>query len=390
MRGSQRIVLVVILAVVLVAGLWIGRTSVVCKVCPPEEVDFSLLWEAWHELEEKYVASDALNTQTLIYGAVEGMVRAVGDPYTVFFDPEETKLFEEDVSGRFEGVGMEVGIRDGQLTIIAPLEGTPAQHAGFRAGDKIVRIEDTLTLDLSIEEAVLLIRGPRGTSVTLTIMRDGLETARDITVTRDTIEVPALKWEQLSDTTAYLKLFHFSETAREDFQEAALDILKTPAERIVLDLRNNPGGYLEIAEDIAGWLLERGQTVVIQEGGASEELRVSTAQGNEKLLSYPVIVLINQGTASAAEILAAALRDNRDVLLVGETSFGKGSVQAVEKLIGGSSLKVTIAHWLTPAGDGIEGVGLTPDVVVPLTEEDFEYDLDPQLDKALELLDGIE
>jgi len=390
MKGKINISFLIIgLAVVFIAGFFIGKISVVCKFCPPEEIDFSLLWEAWHKLEENYVNPERLDHQKMVYGAISGMVKSIDDPYTLFFSPEETKKFLEDISGSFEGIGIEIGIRKGQLQVIAPLEGTPAQEAGVRAGDKIIKIDETLTMDLTIEEAVSLIRGPKGTELTLTIMRDEWDTPKEFKIKRDTIEIPSMKWELKENNIAYIKLYHFSEKSHLDFQKLALEILNSSADRIILDLRNNPGGYLERAQNIAGWFLERNQTVVIEDFGSGGKQEIYKAKGNSQLKDFPLVILINQGSASASEILASALRDNRGVKLIGETSYGKGSVQKLEELEDGSSLKVTIANWLSPNGELITDKGLKPDIEVIMTDEDYNEQRDPQLDKALEVIKGI-
>jgi len=302
--------------------------------------------------------------------------------------PEDAKVFKEDVSGEFQGVGMEIGIRQGQLTVIAPLEGTPADKAGLRAGDKIIKIDGKDTRGIIIDEAVKLIRGPKGTEVTLTVFRDGWPEAKDFNIIREVIEIPSLTWEMKDSDIAYIKLYHFSSIASSAFSKAALEILNSKAEKIILDLRNNPGGYLEVAQDIAGWFLERGAVVAIEDFGENKEAKEYNAKGPAKLLSYPTVVLINQGSASGSEILAGALRDNRGIKLVGEKSFGKGSVQELKELTKGS-LKVTVARWLTPQGTLIADKGLEPDFVVEMTEEDIEKDRDPQLEKAIEILKGL-
>ncbi len=395
----KKILLVVIVFAVFGAGFLVGNNTVICPICPPEDLDFSLFWEAWHEIQEEYVNPEDIDIQELIYGAISGMVKSLGDPYTVFFSPEDTKTFLEDVGGSFEGVGMEIGIREGQLQVIAPLEGTPAQKAGLRPGDRIIKIDDTLIMDITIEEAIILIRGPKGTEVTLTIFRDEWETSEEITIERAVIKVPSLKWELLASTDetdgkkeeiVYIKLYHFSEKSDRDFREMATEILKSPAEKIILDLRSNPGGYLERAQDIAGWFLEKGQVVVIEDFGTKKEQEVYKAEGNAKFLDYPMVVLVNQGSASASEILASALRDNRGIKIIGETSFGKGSVQKLGELRDGSSLKITVANWLTPKGELITDKGLEPDIKVDMTEEDYQEERDPQLKKALEIIGEIE
>ncbi|MDA1337535.1 MAG: S41 family peptidase [bacterium] len=356
------------------------------EVGQPEAVDFSLFWDTWGILQEKYAKAESFDYQKMVYGAISGMVDSLEDPYTVFMEPEDSRRFQDDISGSFEGVGMEVGIRDRQLQIIAPLEGTPAKKAGLRSGDIIVKIDDSPTRSLSLDEAVSLIRGPRGTNVTLAILRDDWTETKDIVVTRATIKIVSVKWEIRKDNIAYVQLIHFSEDASGTFSAAATGILASSADRIILDLRNNPGGFLEVAVDIAGWFLERDQVVVIEDFGEEGSEVIYKAKGNGKLGSYPVIILMNQGSASASEILAGALRDHSAVALVGEKSFGKGSVQELENLTGGGALKVTVANWLTPNGDHITDIGLEPDVQVEMTPEDFASELDPQLDKALELI----
>ena len=355
----------------------------------PEAIDFSLFWDTWSILEEKYATAESFDYQKMVYGAISGMVDSLGDPYTIFMEPEDSKRFQDDISGSFEGVGMEIGVRDRQLTIIAPLEGTPAKKAGLRSGDIIVKIDDSFTRSLTIDEAVSLIRGPRGTDVTLGILRDDWSEVKDIVVTRATIKISSLEWEILEDDIAYVQLIHFSEDASGTFRAAANGILASSVDRIILDLRNNPGGFLEVAVDIAGWFLERDQVVVVEDFGEEGKETVYKARGNGKLGSYPLIILMNQGSASASEILAGALRDHQGVSLIGEKSFGKGSVQELENLAGDAALKVTVANWLTPNGDHITDVGLEPDVEVEMTVEDFENELDPQLDKALELIKDL-
>lgn len=370
-------------------GVWIGRIQIVCDVCPPEDINFSLFWESYYKIKEKFVDNNKIDTQEIIYGAISGMVKSLDDPYTVFFSPKDTKRFVEDVKGVFEGVGMEIDIRKGQLQVVAPLEGTPAQKAGLLAGDKILKVDDNSTAEITIEEAVDLIRGPRGTDVVLTIYREDWQESKEITITRGVIEVPSLRWELLeNDSIVYLKLYQFSQKAGFDFRKAVFEILDTPPKKIIIDLRNNPGGYLEIAQEIAGWFLEKGELVVVEEFGDGSKIEYK-ANGNPAFLDYKVVVLINEGSASGSEILAGALRDNRDIPLIGEKSFGKGSVQELVELREGSSLKITVAKWLTPDGHLITEIGLEPDIEVKMTIEDYKEDRDPQLNKAIEVLQSL-
>ena len=360
-----------------------------------QDVDFSLFWEAYNVLQEKFAEPDKMKTQEIIYGAISGMAGSLEDSYTTFFSREDAKIFMEDVKGVFEGVGMEIGIRDKRLTVIAPLENTPAQKAGFMPGDVIIKIENIFAEELSLEEAVKIIRGPKGTKVNLTVFRDGWKESKVFEVERDVIKIPSLKWELISSGAnkqekdiAYLKLYHFSSAAENDFKRAAFEILESPAQKIIFDLRNNPGGYLSVARNIAGWFLEDGDVVVFEDFGREGEKKKYSAEGTGKLFPYRVVVLINRGTASGSEILAAALRDNRGVKLIGETSFGKGSVQEMETLSDGSKIKITVANWLTPKGEMIMESGLTPDIEVKMTEEDYKNERDPQLEAAIKEIAG--
>ncbi|HUW71773.1 MAG TPA: S41 family peptidase [Candidatus Humimicrobiaceae bacterium] len=366
-------------------NLIFGEERSQSTVGPPEGLDFSLFWEAWYALEENFVDSGRIDYQKMIYGAISGMTESLGDTYTVFMTPEDLKIFEEDVAGEFEGVGMEIGIRKDQLTVIAPLEGTPAEKAGLRAGDKIIKIDDKETRELPPDIAVKYIRGPKGTEVTLTIFREGWSEPKEFIIIRDVIEVPSLKWELVEGNIAYIKLYHFTQAARSDFNTAALEILNSPAKKIILDLRNNGGGFLQVAQDIAGWFLKEGDVVTIEDAGSEEEQKFYRTEGPSRLLSYPIVVLINEGSASASEILAGALRDNRGIKLIGEDSFGKGSIQELEELSKGG-LKITIARWLTPKGELIADRGLEPDIKVEMTDEDYEQERDLQLDKAIEVI----
>ena len=362
-----------------VSGIDIGK---------PDGVNFSLFWDAWRVVQEQFATKEPLNIQNMVYGAISGMLGSLDDPYTIFMNPEDSKKFFDDLEGSFEGVGMEIGIRNKALQVISPLEGTPAKRAGVRAGDRIIKIGDVVTEGMSVEKAVSLIRGPKGTSVTLTVFREGWEETKEISIVRDVIIIPSLEWELKGDV-AYIKLFQFSEKAGRDFRKASQEIIASRAKSIVLDVRNNPGGFLDISVDIAGWFLERGSVVVTEELKDAAEQRVHEARGTAALLLYPIVVLINEGSASASEILAGALRDNRGILLIGAQSFGKGSVQEIQNLRDDSSLKVTVAKWLTPKGNVIQDIGLKPDIEVENTPEDEDKDLDPQLDKALEAVKDL-
>lgn len=381
--------LIVAFLLVFGMGFFVGQKQVICPICAPENVDLSLFWDAYYKLQKNFVDPTKLNTQKIIYGAISGMAKSLDDPYTNFFNPTEAKRFEQDLSGSFDGIGVEIGLKKNQLTIIAPLKDTPGQKAGLKAGDIITKINDKSTSDMSIEEAVNLIRGKKGTEVTLTIFRDGWKDTKDIKITRGTINIPSIDWELKDENIAYIHIYLFDQSLPSKFNKIALEILNSPAQKIVLDLRNNPGGYLEISQDIAGWFLKKDQIVTIENFGEDKDKKYYKTEGNANFSEYPMVVLINQGSASASEILAGTLRDNRNIKLIGEKSFGKGSVQEVLELRDGSMLKITIAKWLTPKGNSISEVGLTPDIKIELTDEDFENQKDPQLDKALEIIKNL-
>jgi carboxyl-terminal processing protease len=353
------------------------------------QVDLSLFWKVWDILHENYLEKDKLDPQKLLYGAISGLIQATGDPYSSFLTPEETKKFEEEMKGEYQGVGLVIGQRKGQIVVISPLEDTPAKKANILPGDIILKINNKETTSMSLEEAATLIRGPKGTEVTLTIIREGWNEPKDITLTRETVKIPNLKLKFLPDDIALIEIYQFNESLSKDFRLAVNQILNSPTKRIILDLRNNPGGYLDVAEEVAGYFLKKNDIILIEDYGAKKEKEIHKSKGKGELLNYPLVILINQGTASGAEILAGCLRDNRGVKLVGEKTFGKGSVQETIGLDDGSLLKITIAKWLLPKGQSISENGLDPDIKVEMTEEDYKNNKDKQLEKAIEIIKNL-
>jgi len=351
----------------------------------PKNVDFGLFWEAWNLVNEKYVDQSKLDKNKMIYGAISGMIKSLGDPFSSFMDPEESKQFSQDMEGTFDGIGVEIGMKNDILTVIAPISGSPADSAGLRSGDKIIKIGDQLTSDMSVDEAVTKIRGPKGTEVSLTVLREKVNEPKEIKIIRDTISVKSVKLEVKDGNIALLKISKFGDDTTSEMNKAANQIIANKYRGIILDLRNNPGGYLEAAVDMSSKFIPEGKLVVSEEdrGGQKKEYK---ARGNDILNGIPVVILVNGGSASASEIMAGALRDDLGSMLVGKKTFGKGSVQQLEKLTGGSSLRVTIARWLTPSGEYIMEKGLEPNVDVDLTDEDYNLDRDPQLDKAVEMI----
>jgi carboxyl-terminal processing protease len=312
------------------------------------------------------------------------MVSALGDPYTEFMDPEESREFNEDMAGSFEGVGMEVGIRDDVLTVISPLEGTPAFRAGIMAGDKILEINKEITKGMNINEAVSKIRGPKGTEVVLSVFREEVEDVLEFKITRDTIVVKSVSYKLLENNLFLIKINSFNSDTRGLFSEAVKDISTKNPKGIIIDLRNNPGGYLETPVSLLGeWI--NGEIAVIEKFGDGNSLDY-IAKGLNRLETFPTIVLINGGSASASEIMTGALQYYKKATVVGEKSYGKGSVQMIKPLRDGSALKITMAEWLTPAGKNINEEGIIPDIEILLTYDDYKDNKDPQLDKAIELL----
>jgi len=349
-------------------------------------VDFGTFWQAWQLLNDNYLRNASTSNADKLHGAVNGLVNSLGDPYTEYFPPAESKQFEQDVQGNFGGIGAELGEKDGQLVVIAPLPGTPASKAGLKAGDAILAINGSSTDSLSIDVAVNMIRGPEGSVVTLSILHPGAEKPQDVKITRANIEVPTIDVSTVNGDITHLSLHEFNANAEPEFYDDMAKALADGSKGLVLDLRDDPGGYLQVAVDLAGWFLPKGTQVVSEQGRNGAVLASYQADGNAALAKFPVVVLINGGSASAAEILAGALHDNRkDVKLVGETSFGKGTVQELEDLNDGSSIKITIAHWVLPNGGILENGGIKPDVEVSSTVA-TPSSTDPQLDKAVEIL----
>ena len=345
--------------------------------------DFSVFWDAWNIIENKYTL-EPLDYQNMVYGAVSGMVDSLEDPYTIFFTPEDRTIFEQDMKGSFSGIGAEIGFRDKLLTIIAPLKNSPAEQAGILAGDKVLKVDDQEIIGISLDKAVTLIRGEKGTPVKLTISREGNDGLLEIEIIRDVIKIDTVEWEIKENNIIYIRINQFSEKTSNEFDDQIDDILLKDPSGIIIDLRNNPGGYVKTLEGIASKFLDKGEIIFIEDFGKEQVDHRSI--GNKKFDDISIVVLINEGSASASEIFAGALRDNNGTILVGKKTFGKGLVQEMQKLKDGSALKITVAKWLTPNGLDINKNGIDPDYEVEMTLEDYENDRDPQLEKAMELL----
>lgn len=350
-----------------------------------KDVDFKLFWDVWDIVRNNYYDQNVPETQ-MFYGALAGLVGSLEDPYSVFMTPQGAEEFNRDLEGNFEGIGAEISIREDMLTVIAPLPDSPAERAGLKAKDVILTINGTSTVGMTIDYAVNLIRGPKDTQVVLNISRQGTAEPFDIKIIRQSITIASVSWSKLTDgQTAKIAVRQFNGETMSLFDQAINQIIADRGIKyVILDLRNNPGGYLDSAVDMAGeWV--SGEPVV------RERLRDGTETVHQtnrtpRLAGYPTIVLVNGGSASGAEIVAGALQDWGKGKLVGETTFGKGSVQDLIELADGSSVKITIAKWFTPKNRSIDQTGIEPDVIVEMTDEDYNKDRDPQLAKALELL----
>ncbi len=355
------------------------------KVDFGEDVNFDLFWKLWDTLEENYVNKEELNEKEMFYGALKGLASSLGDPYTVFLDPRLSHEFDEIMSGSFEGIGAEIGIRNDILTIIAPLDGTPAQKAGLKSGDMILEIDGESTAGITINEAVNKIRGPKGEAVVLKIAREGIDELKDITIVRDVIHIKSVETEKKGDIFV-IKILDFRDDTKELFDLAVREVLAENPKGIILDLRNNPGGYLDTAVEISSEWIEDG--VIVSESFSEENVLNYFARGRARLKDYNTVVLVNEGSASASEIVAGALQDYKVATIVGEKTYGKGSVQILEDFEDGSSVKITVAKWLTPSGICIDDEGITPDIEIEYTQEDFDAGIDPQMDKAMEILNS--
>ena len=355
--------------------------------------DFGPFWQAWDILNQKFVQTHSKKTvtdQDKVWGAIQGLAAVYGDPYTTFFPPEESKSFNEQIQGNFDGVGMEVGVQNGVLTVIAPLKNNPAYNAGIKSGDEIIKINGTSTATLSVDDAIKLIRGPKGTTVKITVIRKNVKDPIDFTLTRETIDIPTIDTKTLPGGIFDISLYNFSQDSANLFRGALREFVASGDHKLILDLRDNPGGYLEAAVDMASWYLPMGKTIVTEDYGSSTPKDTYASKGyNIFNKNLQMEILVNGGTASASEILAGALQQYGVAKLIGEQTFGKGSVQELLPITSDTSLKVTVARWLTPNGTWISEKGLTPDTVVPFVANPKDPKADNQLDKAVSELQKL-
>lgn len=405
--GSSLVVGVVVIAgVAFGAGVLVGgrvpahAAQIITQSGQPEDVDFSSVWKAWNLINENFVpaavassspiaTSTAEENQQKVYGMISGLAASLNDPYTFFLPPAENKQFAADMSGSFEGVGMQIDVKDGVLIVVSPLKGTPAERAGMKAGDSILKIDGEVTKGLDVSEAVKKIRGPKGTVVTLTVLRTGWDAPRDIKVTRDVINVPIVTTTARPDGIFVITLSEFTSNSPELFRNALREFIESKDTKLILDMRGNPGGYLEAAVQIGSWFLPNGSTIVTEDYAGHQPDVVHRSYGYDIFnKNLKMLILVDGGTASASEILSDALRSYGIAKLVGVNTFGKGVVQQLFDITSDTSLKITVARWLGPDGEQIPHEGITPDVNVPVTEADVKAGKDAQLEKAVEMLNA--
>jgi carboxyl-terminal processing protease len=347
------------------------------------EADFAVFWEAWGFVKNEFIGK-LPNDQAMTYAAINGMVDSLGDEHTHFDEPVRASILQSDLNGSFEGIGATVEQRNGQITIVAPLKGRPAELAGIQAGDVIAKIDGVSTDGMTLSEAISHIRGPKNTKVTLTIIRAGKPAPFDITITRSTITVDAVSSRMLDNNIAYLQLSEFSAPSSQAVDSALQKLLTNNPKGLIFDLRGNPGGFLQSAIEISSQFVPSG--VIVSEVDKTGNHVPHPALPGGRATKIPLVVLIDKGTASASEIVAGAIRDSKRGILVGDISYGKGSVQVSDALSDDSHLTITIRHWNTPNGTDVHGVGLTPDIQVPFPESDRKGGRDPQLDRAVQFL----
>ncbi len=353
------------------------------------DAQFQPFWDSWNILSQKYVAAASTTDQQKIYGSIKGLASSFGDPYTVFFPPAQAKIFQDDISGNFGGVGMEIGMKNNQLVVVSPLKDSPAARAGVLSGDFVLSIDGTSTADMSVDEAVSHIRGPQGTKVKILFLPKDAQKPIERIITRDIIKIPTLDTETKDTNISVIKLYSFTSQSPDLFRTALRQFVNSGNHKLIIDLRGNPGGYLDAAWDMASFFLPIGKVVVTEDFGTHGSPNVFRSKGyNVFNSSLQLLILVDGGSASASEILAGALQENGVAKLVGSKTFGKGSVQELVSITPDTSLKVTIARWLTPNGHNLSHDGLDPDYPVTPSDSDMKAGKDAVMNKAVEILNA--
>lgn len=345
--------------------------------------------EVWRRLQSFYYDAAKLDQKNLEYNAVKGFVKGIGDPYTVFMPPDEAKEFGQELGGKLEGIGAQLEVKEDKIMVVAPLKNSPAEKAGVKAGDIIFKINNEMAQDMTLYEAVSRIRGKKGTQVTLTLIRENQSKPLEITITRDEVLIDTVTVKKIDGGIYHVAINQFNDHTKTEFQKAVEEILLAKAKAMVLDLRGNGGGFLDISIDILSEMIAGEKTVVIVKKRDETKNESIKTNGNARIPDLPLVVLVDKGSASASEIVAGAIQDYKRGIVIGEKTFGKGSVQELVDLNDGSSLRMTIAKWFTPLSRSIDEVGIMPDKEVKFTEEDAKLDRDPQLDAAIRYLKSL-
>ncbi|MFA6424296.1 MAG: S41 family peptidase [Candidatus Magasanikbacteria bacterium] len=350
-----------------------------------KDVEFDQFWEVWQKVKTKY-AKQPVSDSDLFYGAMQGLVAGVGDPYTVYFPPKAAEEFNKNLDGEFSGIGAEIGIKNNELVVIAPLPGTPAEKAGLFPGDRIYAIDKVITINMDASMAVLKIRGQASTTVVLTIMRNGFTKTKDISIVRQKINIPSVMYSVKNTNIAYLRVMQFNQNTLPELEKAIKQIQTKKISKLIIDLRNNPGGYLDSAVDMASKWIPEGK--IVSEKYSNGDVNDHYTSGDHPLEKIKTVVLVNGGSASASEILAGALQDHKKATIIGEKTFGKGSVQEYESLSDGSSVKITVALWYTPNDKNINEEGIKPDVEVKEDWAKEKVGTDIMVTKAISILNA--
>ncbi len=368
-----------------------GKDGIEDEAFVKEDVDLSLFWTVWNTLEKKYIDENVVEREKMVYGAIKGLVDALDDPYTVFMDPDESREFSDSLEGTLEGIGAELSVEDKSIVIVSPIKNSPAERAGLLPGDIIYKINDELAGDMTLFEAIGKIRGRKGTTVNLTIVREKIDKPIVVSIVRDSIELESVTVEKLENGITYLSVNQFNEKTLDEFNKAVSEMILKEPKGLIIDLRYNGGGYLDAAVDMLSFLLPSHTEAVklrARDGAETKDETLYT-NGNPKLLNVPLVVLVNEGSASASEILAGAIQDNKRGVVMGTQSFGKGTVQEVDSFEDGSSIRITIAKWMTPSGRDINKIGVTPDMIVELTDDDVAKKYDRQKEEAIKYLKDL-
>ena len=355
---------------------------------PDEEIDLGLFWDVKDLLDGDYVDLGKINSESMLYGAISGMVDSVDDPYTVFMTPEETNEFQDNMGGELEGIGAELTVENGELVIVTPFKGSPAEQYGLLPGDVIYLIDEQRANEMTIFDAIMAIRGMAGTTVNLTVLREGEEEPLVFDIERAKVEIASVEWEIIEgvngEKIGYISIYQFGDKTEDEFQEAVNGIILENVDGIILDMRNNGGGYLETAVTVVSEFVSGQNKAVTVKMRNDADNQIYYTTGDASLAGIPLVVLVNDGSASSSEIVAGALQDYKTAIIIGEQTFGKGSVQTVTPLSDGSSLRMTVAKWYTPNDRSIDDTGITPDIIIL---DDLTTEEDEQLDEAVGYLE---